>query len=517
MLRHNRRMDRDTEPAFRQWLIGLIAIGAIARLARYALRFPLWEDECFLCINLADRDYAQLLEPMQFYQVAPVPFIWLQKATINLLGFNEWTLRLWPIIASLASLWLYVWLTGRLLTGKARLFAVGLFAVAYPCIRYASEAKQYGFDLLMSLVLLSLFTLWLQSGRVRWMWLLACAMPLIIGLSFPSVFVAGAVMLAAIVVMWRKRGPAHWAAWAATGATLLIAFGAFLAIAMQAQSEEGRQLMEKFWAREFPPWRQPLQLAIWFIDTHTNGLMAYPIGGERGASTLTTIAFVTGVVALFRRKRVVLLWLCLTPFVLHMIAAFAQRFPYGGHPKFSMYLAPIICLVAGQGVALLPKRPRGVVIISLLLGAIAVGSIARDVTHPYKAPSDQHARQLARTLWPDLAQRGEVMCMHRDLGINFSPKTFTDLNWSAQYLCNQVIYRPAEDNPDTGLLQIVQYRDEKQPYDQPAFEAWLSEMQRQRPLIEHTEHQLPRYDKRMRHQITMQVIDVYTFGPPHEP
>ena len=54
------------------WVVVLLALGVAQRLLRYLLRFPVWGDEAFVCLNLMDRDYLGLLRPLRFDQVAPL-------------------------------------------------------------------------------------------------------------------------------------------------------------------------------------------------------------------------------------------------------------------------------------------------------------------------------------------------------------------------------------------------------------------------------------------------------------
>jgi hypothetical protein len=49
-----------------QWIWALLAIGLAARLVRYLLRFPLWEDEAMLSANYLDRGYMELLQPLNY-------------------------------------------------------------------------------------------------------------------------------------------------------------------------------------------------------------------------------------------------------------------------------------------------------------------------------------------------------------------------------------------------------------------------------------------------------------------
>ena len=62
--------------ALGRWLAFFVLLGLFARVMRYALRFPLWDDESFLCVNFIGRSYAELLKPLDFHQVAPILFLY---------------------------------------------------------------------------------------------------------------------------------------------------------------------------------------------------------------------------------------------------------------------------------------------------------------------------------------------------------------------------------------------------------------------------------------------------------
>ena len=105
------------------------------------LNFPLWPDEAYLAHNYLDRSYLALLQPLDYGQVVPLLYLWVQKTIILIFGFSEYSLRLYVFLGSIASLFLFRHLAGRLLQGTARLMAIGTFAVAYPLIRYSAEAE----------------------------------------------------------------------------------------------------------------------------------------------------------------------------------------------------------------------------------------------------------------------------------------------------------------------------------------------------------------------------------------
>jgi hypothetical protein len=238
-----------------------LILGVLARAVRYFLRFPLWEDECFLAFNYIGRGYLDLLEPLEPHQVAPVLYLWAQLTVIKLLGYSELTLRLLAFLCGVASLFWFRNLADRLLKGTALLIAVALFAVAYPCLRYAAEAKPYGVDVLVSLVLTTLVVSWWQNPqRTRSLWVLTALLPLALGLSYAAVFVAGGISLVVAYTLWRSGERRGWIAWVAFNVVLC---GSFAALVLLASNQSAAELlwMREYWHGAFPPVTRPLAAA----------------------------------------------------------------------------------------------------------------------------------------------------------------------------------------------------------------------------------------------------------------
>ena len=511
-----------------------VGLALAARAVRYLLCFPLWEDECFLVSNLIDADYAKLLDPLNYHQVAPVLFLWLELTIVKLLGFNEWSLRLFPFACGAGSLLLFRHLTGRLLRGPARLLAVAAFCASYSGIRYTAEAKPYGPDQFVALLLLAAAVGWWRGdNRFRWLFVLAALTPIAIGLSYPAVFVAGGISLfmASELVLEPKADRRHaWTGWLAYNAVLGVAFLTMLRLAAKSQADSELNWMRDYWKDHLPSLASPLEFLVWFLKTHTGDLLAIPLGGEHGASTITFVFVVLGIAGLIRRRRYRVLVLCLAPAGLNMVAALLGRFPYGGHVKFSQYLAPAICLLLGTGIAVLMSlRPasaevrwRYVRIALVILALIPLGTMARDFVCPYKSPTDVRYRDFARWFWPIAQFGGEVACLHTDLGLEFAPGTFHHLGWSAMYVCNQRIYSPRRrlGKPvdwarigDDWPLHCVEYRAEVYPYDGAAQQAWLDSMDERYELVSQDVFPSPVYAQRGGILLCTDKLVVYKFVP----
>jgi len=511
-------------------IFGFLVLGVVGRSVRYFLNFPLWEDECFLCVNFIDRSYAELLQPLQYHQVAPILFLWIEATMVRLFGYNELALRLFPFLCSLGSLFLFRHLAGRLLRGTALVTAVGVFAVSYSGIRYAAEAKQYSSDLLVSLVILTFAVEWWRSRKAGWMWGLVAIAPIAVALSYPSAFVAGGASIALGALLLREREPRAWIGWCVFNVVLVGSFGAVFLLAAKDQSGAELDYMRTFWHNAFPPIASPLQLVPWLVVTHASELLAYPVGGARGASALAFIGFSAALLLLVRRRRINLLLLLLAPFAVHLVAAAIERYPYGGHVKFSQHLAPAICIMIGIGtagiIAWLNRQRHALVVLRgtlIFLVCVGAGSICRDLANPYKTKSDMRTRAFARWFWVNAAAEGLPLCVKNDLRQDFSPDTFSELSWSAMYLCNQAIYSPLphghvdlsalDQVSQARPLRCVLYRDPRFEFDDAAYQVWLVEMQESYELVGKDLFPATRYDKRDKQLINVDYLETLTFVP----
>lgn len=391
-----------------RWLTGLlflpIVVGLAWRSVRYLLAFPIWGDEAFICLNLLERDYLGLCCGLAHAQVAPLLFLWSEETALNWLGASEWSLRLFPLLAGLAAVGLFWFVCRRVLPPLTALLACGLLAVSYYPVRHACEVKPYSFDLLMALVLLAPAVAWLANpGQLRWLALLALAVPITLAGSYPAVFVAGAISVVLVPTMraagWSGRG-----LFVLYNVLMLATFCAVYLLVgrpqMAAQQGTAYTFLHDYWHDWFPP-EHIGHWPGWLLQAHTGNMLAYPLGGRGGTSALTALLCLAGVISLWRGRQRSLVVLCLAPFGLSLVAALMHRYPYGGSARLAQHLAPAICLLAAVGIqaclASLPSfvwRRRALVTVGLLLTGVGVVGIGRDLWHPYKTKSDFLARQV---------------------------------------------------------------------------------------------------------------------------
>jgi hypothetical protein len=131
-------------------------VGALLRIAQYAFNRSLWLDEASLAMNIVERSFQQLTQPLSYGQGAPLAFLMIEKAVTRVFGTGEYPLRLFPLVASLLSLWLFYRVARLVLVPMACLFGLALFATMDPLIYFSSELKQYSSDVMVTLLLLGM-------------------------------------------------------------------------------------------------------------------------------------------------------------------------------------------------------------------------------------------------------------------------------------------------------------------------------------------------------------------------
>ncbi|MBM4247527.1 MAG: hypothetical protein FJ148_27690, partial [Deltaproteobacteria bacterium] len=356
-----------------RWTGALVLLGIAARTIRWWLDFPFWGDESNLALNFLDRGFLDLFGPLDNAQVAPVGFLLGELVAVRMLGVGESALRVVPWVASVGALLTFSWLArtvqrtcSSVVTPLAMTFAIGIFAVSHYLVRYGSELKPYSCDLLAATVVLAVAAAWLghdtqqDAARDRWLWLLALVAAPLLLLSYPAMLVFGAAGLALAPPLARRGAPGPWRASLALFVAVLVGFTLSYGIVGRLQRDAANQgvgYLETFWAEAFPPTR-PLAFLGWLVQTHTGLAFAYPNGGRNGGSTATTILFCVGAWALARSRgapaeersacRSILI-LLMMPLAVGVAAAALRLYPYGGHLRLTLFLAPSICLLAGIG------------------------------------------------------------------------------------------------------------------------------------------------------------------------
>jgi hypothetical protein len=348
----------------------LVALGSGLRILAYAANRSLSIDESYLALNLIERSPFELVGALDFNQAAPVGFLEAEKLMITILGREEYALRLLPLVASLLAIVLFLRVAQKVLRPVAAMVAVGVFALLDPLVYYSATAKQYAFDVLAAVTILTL-ALVLGERPLRRRDILALTLlgGLLVWFSHASVFLLGGVALLLGIRCigdrdWRRTSAlfAMVGVWAAsfaveyllTRSNLTGIVGSFGADggagALLTPGQPGPSVFERTTDR--------LQYLVGLEDTASGDpvLASLPSNVTRSLTVLILLVAGVGFISLLReRPRLALLFA--TPAVLAAIASADDQYPLVG--RTLLFLLPSVALCIGEGArVLLTLVPR---------------------------------------------------------------------------------------------------------------------------------------------------------------
>jgi hypothetical protein len=321
----------------------LIAFGIALRLRLYLSNFSLEVAEAELSLNLLERSYTELLQPLARDQAAPIGFLLLERLALGLLGNHELVLRLFPMLCGIASLFLFRALAKRILSPFAAHVSLGLFAISPLVIHFSNQVKQYSSDVAIT-ILLFLVATWarrrlLDAASIA---VLAAAGAVAIWFSHPAVFVLGGIgtSWACFELLQRRFG--MLAKLSLCGVVWVASFGALYWISLQYVTSNA--YLVNYWGRAFMP-LPPTSIddLKWFPEAFFS---TFRDPGGLFTFGLAAASFLIGLDSLARRDRETAAML-VSPVLLALLASGLGRFPFSG--RVILFLVPVLLLFIGEG------------------------------------------------------------------------------------------------------------------------------------------------------------------------
>ena len=250
------------------WLF--ICIGLFLRFTQYLLNHSLWIDESFVALNILDRSYLELFQPLEYNQGAPIGFLLAVKFATQLFGSSEYSLRLFPFLSGILSIFLFYKIARWFGTLTTTAVAIGLFALCDRLIYYSAELKQYSSDVVVAL--LFFFLAIQQLGKkITYVQLITFAVvgAIAIWFSHPSVFILAGIGLTLLISAWVQREWSKIYKYIAVYLVWLTSFIAFYIVSIRELSNNAA--LQKSWDsnhNSFMP-LPPLSLADlkWYPQT----------------------------------------------------------------------------------------------------------------------------------------------------------------------------------------------------------------------------------------------------------
>lgn len=339
-----------------------IAAGVLVRVFQYIHNRSLWLDEAMLARNIISRDFIGLLTPLDFNQGAPVLFLWLIKSSSVFFGTNEHALRLFPLLASIAGIFLFYLIAKSFLEERFALAALFLFAFSTRLIYYAQELKQYSFDVTIVLALLYL-TIKICNNRNNYnqifvfITLIGCISTY---LSFPSIFAIASSSTTILILKIRNKIKISYFHIVMMFTLWGIAFSInyFAILRPLAQND----YLFSFWSKGFLPLPINVEaIKIWGAVI-TNFFTYFEI---KNISQIPIIVFSgIAVIAGVRNKSEFTLTLAAT-ILFAMMASMLGKYPL--EKRMALFAFPVIILLAAKGAETIAANKNTYISLALVL------------------------------------------------------------------------------------------------------------------------------------------------------
>ena len=243
----------------------LILLGAVLRVRQYLTGRSLWADEAMLALNIVERGFAGMFQPLDYDQGAPIGFLLVEKLFNAVLGRHEFALRLFPVLVGLLALGLFYLLLRRVTSRVGLLVALALFVFNPRLIYYSSEVKQYIVDVAVAILLLLIAAPVLKGSPQRkdYAWLTVAGL-VALWFSHPVLFVLAGIGLALLIIHLRQRDYSNIRLVLGMGILWLLEIALLYWLILKDLSQNS--YMKEYWQGAFlpvPPWSDP----GWFIKS----------------------------------------------------------------------------------------------------------------------------------------------------------------------------------------------------------------------------------------------------------
>ena len=336
------------------WII--IVFGIVIRLIQYISNRSLWADEAVLALNIVNRSYSELTQPLDYDQVAPIGFLWIEKFFVNLLGNNEYVLRLFPLIAGMVSLFIFAIIARRYLENLGRVIAILLFSTLSSIVYYSTEVKQYSTDILISLLLCYLLAPYGRKELTTCQTIIKSILVVIfLWLSHPAIFILAAMGLVELANLILNKNTDQFKQKTIIFASGLLSFS-ILYFGFLNQANDNQNLFNS-WGDAFP--NHPLNI-IWYLDAF--GKFFYkPLGFEYykifgfviNLDAIAIALFLLGCFSYFHKNKIIFCTL-LFPLLTTFAGAALQLYPFRN--RVVLFLAPFFIIAIAEGINWIFKR-----------------------------------------------------------------------------------------------------------------------------------------------------------------
>lgn len=381
-------------PVVVAWIV--TAVGIVLRIRQIVTKPDLWLDELSLALNVAQRDWTQLLiSRLDNAQVSPPGFLQIAKLTTTLLGHSDFAFRLPALIFSILALVLFTVLALRILKQWEAVIAIVLVAISPLLLIYSAEFKQYSADVFAAM-LLTLIVVELRRSKYsrRWTIVAALAPLVIVWLSDPSSIVLAGLAAGLTVLALAERDKAAFVAARFVAPAWSVALLAQYWVAKRRTSGGTMEMMQQAWQKSFLPAIPQSahdygRMTRWVLSIYTGGFGLPRLHG------LSVVLMVLGFAGLWRSGRRDIALFVFGPIAVSLIVSSAHIYPARG--RAILYLLPAFAIALATGVVVVSRifRGWGPTLVGALLAIMVLPPTLSSLTSPAVAVTENITPVLA--------------------------------------------------------------------------------------------------------------------------
>ncbi|MCZ4222989.1 glycosyltransferase family 39 protein [Pedobacter rhodius] len=362
--------------------LSIIVLGVFLRLYHYFINRSLWLDEGYLTSSLLNFNFQQLVtKPLDYQQKAPIGFLLIVKLFLNIFGYNEYGLRIVPLLSGLLSILIFIPVTKYFLKSTGILVAVAILCISPAFVYHSVEIKQYSTELLCSILSFYLFIKYRTQNGFKEIIIWSLGGGIILWFSFSAIFILGGISLGLSVyylitkqwnILFRSFIP--FITWLVSFILLFVFF------INKTPDAEWVINWFRFYGDFMPLPPKSVSDLSWFFKSFYR-MLDYPMGllwdfFESGTQTHSYVPFIkmpflpfiflgAGIYFCFK-KSLQNFNVLVFPLLLVLLASGLELYPLT--ERFWLFLTPILMIFIGMGLdCLIKRKPLKIIIVILLL------------------------------------------------------------------------------------------------------------------------------------------------------
>lgn len=314
------------------FIMSVILITAvILRIISYLDVKPLWHDEAPIALTVIKNGFLSMFDNIEANQKAPFFFWIFTKFTGQFGNYNELSLRVFPFVCSVLSVFCFYVFSRRILNNKiAVIIANFIFAVDYRLLYFSSELKQYAGDVLFFMLAVLVFdnmSKKLFSAKTAFLYVIFSI--ILVLNSFPACFVIIGFILYKVFRLKKEEKDSFLVA---NIILFLASFAYFVRFLLDKYITEMNYQTE-YWASGFINFQDNINT---FIDLF--GYLFYPML----FTIIGIVFFVYGTVVILKEKQNIN-YIILLSLLAVIIASLLKIYPL--YNRTCLYLIPVILVI----------------------------------------------------------------------------------------------------------------------------------------------------------------------------